>query len=620
MASTKSDSSPISRFPTAPISEWPASTTTSARNSTSTASYRYYTLHRTTTSQVDIGGFFPGDTLGQPASRSNRPQQPWYFVAGLTINVTPNTTNDLHFSYLRNYWAWNATGGPPQFSQLGGALEPFGEASTTALTPYNVNTQSVRTRFWDGQDKFLRDDWTMLKGNHVFTFGGAYQRNYDWHQRSDNGGGINYTPTYLLGDSSGGGTVSFAASTPTGVSSATWARDSAAVLGIVTDSQIAYTRQGNDLSLNPPLTHAEDQSTIPYYNVYFSDSWHIKPSFTFTYGLGWTLEMPPTEKFGRQVGLVDASGAPLDLGTYLKQRETAALAGQVYNPQVGFALVGNTGPGEKYPYKPYYGSFSPRIAVAWNPNFTDGWMGKLFGGNKSVIRGGYSRIYGRLNGVDLVLVPLLGTGLIQAVSCTSNVMPGVIPGTTGPQCGTPAAGLSAANAFRIGIDGNNAPIPAASPTLPQPTFPGYNSVSAAAGETLDPNFRPNVVDSFDFTIQRQLGNKFLLEVGYIGRRITHEYQPVNINSVPYMMTLGGQTFAKAYAAVETGLGCATSFAACGASIPQLQTGETQAQLTAAQLAYANGFAPQAFFETSLAGTGYCNGFSSCTAAVVYNEG
>ncbi|MGB8473608.1 MAG: hypothetical protein WCE61_05920, partial [Candidatus Acidiferrum sp.] len=155
---------------------------------------------------------------------------------------------------------------------------------------------------------------------------------------------------------------------------------------------------------------------------------------------------------------------------------------------------------------------------------------------------------------------------------------------------------------------------------PQPTFPGYNSVSAAAGETLDPNFRPNVVDSFDLTIQRQLGNKFLLEVGYIGRRITHEYQPVNINSVPYMMTLGGQTFAKAYAAVETGLGCATSFAACGASIPQLQTGETQAQLTAAQIAYANGFAPQAFFETSLAGTGYCNGFSSCTAAVVYNEG
>jgi hypothetical protein len=565
------------------------------------SSYRYYKLLRATNSQVDVGGFFPGDTLGTPASQSNRPQQPWFYVAGLTTNITPNTTNDLHFSYLRNYWAWNATGGPPQFSQLGGALEPLGEFATTALTPYNVNTQNVRTRFWDGQDKFLRDDVTMLKGNHLFTFGGAYQRNYDYHQRSDNGGGINYTPTYQLGDSLGGGNIDFSSSNPTGVSTKTWARDSAAVLGIVTDSQIAYTRAGANLTLNPPLTHAFDQSTIPYYNVYWSDSWHMKPSFTLTYGLGWTLEMPPTEKNGKQIELVDPSGQQLAVTTYLKQREDAALQGQVYNPLIGFALVGNTGAGQKYPYNPFYGSFSPRVAVAWNPNYTDGLMGKLFSGNKTVIRGGYNRIYGRLNGVDLVLVPLLGTGLIQATECTLAFS----TGACGP--GKPTV----LNAFRIGTDGNSAPIPAASPTLPQPTVPGVNSVSAAAGEALDPNFRPNVVDSFDLTIQRQLSNKFLLELGYIGRRITHEYQPINLNAVPYMMTLGGQRFDKAYAAVETALGCATSFAACGAAIPSTKAGA---------IAYANGFAKQPFFEAALAGTGYCNGFSSCTAAVVYNEG
>src|SRR5580765_162213 len=208
------------------------------------SSYRFYRLQRVTNSQVDIGGFFPGDTLGTPASQSNRPQQPWFYVAGLTTNISSNTTNDFHFSYLRNYWAWNATGGPPQFSQLGGALEPLGEVATTVLAPYNVNTQNVRTRFWDGQDRFFRDDLTMLKGNHLFSFGGAYQRNYDYHQRSDNGGGINYTPTYQLGDSAGGGLVDFSSTTPAGVSGVTWGRDVAAVLGIVTDSQIAYTRAG----------------------------------------------------------------------------------------------------------------------------------------------------------------------------------------------------------------------------------------------------------------------------------------------------------------------------------------------------------------------------------------
>jgi hypothetical protein len=561
-------------------------------------SYRYYKLTRSTLNQVDIGGFFPGDKLGTGSSLSVRPQVPWYYVAGLTTNITSNTTNDFHFSYLRNFWSWSDPGGVQQISSLGGALEPLGEstigcyggqACPVTLAPYNVNTQSVRTRFWDGHDYFFRDDITVLKGNHLLTFGGAYQRNWDWHQRSDNGGGINYQPTYQLGDSLGGGLVDFSATNPAGVTAANWARDSAAILGIVTDSQIAYTRSGNNLALNPPLTHAFDQSTIPYYNVYFSDSWRMKPSFTLTYGLGWTLEMPPTEAKGKQVELVDSSGQQLDVQAYLKQREAAALQGQVYNPQVGFALVANTGSGQKYPYNPFYGSFSPRVAAAWNPNFSDGALGKMFGGNKTVIRGGYSRIYGRLNGVDLVLVPLLGTGLIQAVQCGNNNMNGTCSGP-----------VSVANAFRIGKDGNVAPIPTATPTLPQPVFPGINSTNAAAGEALDPNFRPNVVDSFDFTIQRQLTNKILLEVGYIGRRITHEYQPININAVPYMMTLGGQTFAQAYSAVEQGLGCSTSFAACGNGDP-------------------NAIAPQPFFETALAGTGYCNGFSSCTVAVANKQ-
>jgi Carboxypeptidase regulatory-like domain len=590
-------------------------------------SYRYYKLVRSTLNQVAVGGAFTGNKPGASTSLSLRPQQPWYLVAGLTTNITPNTTNDFHYSYLRNFWSWGDPGGVLQFSQLGAALEPMGESTISCgqnaacpvtLGPYNVNTQSVRTRFWDGHDNFIRDDITMLKGSHLFTFGGAYQRNWDYHQRSDNGGGINYQPTYQLGDSLGGGLVDFSSTNPAGVTAANWARDSAAVLGIVTDSQIAYTRSGPNLTLNPPLTHAFDQSTIPYYNVYFSDSWHMKPTITLSFGLGWTLEMPPTEANGKQVELVDSSGQQLDVLAYLKQRKAAALQGQVFNPPVGFALVGNTGAGQKYPYNPFYGAFSPRISVAWNPNFDQGFLGSALGHGKSVIRGGYSRIYGRLNGVNLVLVPLLGTGLIQAVQCGTNVMPGVIPGTTGPQCATPAAGLTLANAFRIGTDGNTAPIPNATPTLPQPVFPGINNVASAAGSALDPHYRPNAVDSFDFTIQRQLTSKVLLEVGYIGRRITNEFQPININAVPYMMTLGGQRFDRAYAAIETALGCATSFAACGAQIPTNSDPTTQKAL---QLAYANSFTPQAFFENALGGlsSAYCSAFSSCTAAVVYNE-
>src|SRR5205085_9584926 len=128
--------------------------------------------------------------------------------------------------------------------------------------------------------------------------------------------------------------------------------------------------------------------------------------------------------------------------SYLKSKERAALQGVPFNPTVGFALVGNTANAPKYPYNPFYGEFSPRIAAAWNPDFGDGFLGKhVFGGKSTVIRGGYGRIYGRLNGVDLVLVPLLGTGLIQPVTCSN-------PTATGgaASCGTGTA----TTAFRIG--------------------------------------------------------------------------------------------------------------------------------------------------------------------------
>ena len=274
----------------------------------------------------------------------------------------------------------------------------------------------------------FRDDVSMLKGNHLFQFGGTYQHNFNWHQRTDNGGGINYQPVYELGNGSSGSELSSEFPICATGSAATIMTSSAkcnslmaAALGIVSIGQTAYTRSGPNLALNPPLTPAFDQSTIPYYNVYFSDTWHMKPTFTLTYGLGYALEMPPVEKDGKQIEVVDASGQQLDAMAYLASRSGPRCNGQVYNPQLGFALVGDTANGLKYPYNPFYGQFSPRVAVAWSPKATSGILGN------TVVRGGYGRQYGRLNGVDLVLVPLLGTGLIQPVQC--------IGGATAAGCG-----------------------------------------------------------------------------------------------------------------------------------------------------------------------------------------
>src|ERR1017187_9825872 len=549
------------------------------------SSYRYYNIQSASTQQVDIGGFFAGDTLGVPKALSNNPQEPWFLVAGLSANLTNNLTNDIHYSFLRNWWQWGRAGGPVQVPGLGGALEPFGETATQALIPYNVNTQQTRTRFWDGEDNMIRDDATWLHGKHMIQFGGMYQHNFNWHQRTDNGGGINYYPVYQLGTTSGAG-IDMSGYVPAGFSGSksSYGRDYAAMLGVVSVSQIAYTPSASARTPPPPLTPASAKVTIPYYNFYGSDTWRMAPRFTLTFGLGWTLEMPPTEASGKQVIFVGPDNNPISTTAYLNSREQAALQGQVFNPQVGFTLLGNTAHPSKYPYNPFYGEWSPRVAAAWD----------VFGDGRTVIRGGYGRTYGRLNGVDLVLVPLLGTGLIQPVQCFGAL-----------SNGTCASGSNPTNAFRVGTDGLVAPLPAASPTLPQPLYPGVNGIAAGAGEGLDPNFRPNNVDTFTLTFAHQLNNHVSMEIGYIGRLIHNEYLPINLNAVPYMMTKGGQTFAKAYAN--------TVIAYCGnGNVNNMGGGNC--------IGNANAVTPQPFFETALAGTGYCNGFSSCTAAVVANEG
>jgi Carboxypeptidase regulatory-like domain len=602
-------------------------------------SYRYYNIQLASDSEVDIGGFFPGDTKGTPASAASNPVQDWYLVLGLTSNFTSTLTNDIHYSFLRNWWAWNRNGAPPQVSGLGGALEIMaGQNQTQDLSPFNSNNQDIRARFWDGHDNMFRDDLSLLKGNHLFQFGGTYQHNFDYHQRNDSGGTINAYPVYSLGDGATqiiGPTLSTGAafqpcsgtSTNGPTSIANCSSVASAVLGSVSIASQLFTRSGANLALNPPLSSAFDKSKIPYYNFYFSDTWHMKPTFTFTYGLGWTLEMPPVEENGKQAMVVDAADEPVTVQSFINERRTAALQGNVFNPELGFALVGNVAGGRKYPYNPYYAEFSPRVALAWNPKFdADSFGAKLFGSNDTVIRGGYGRSYGRQNGVVQVLLPLLGLGLEQPIGCSDNYA-----GAGGAwNCGTTAPAFD--TAFRVlttaGAGGGpTVPLNSlATSTLPQPVYPGYNNTFSATDSALDPNYRPSSIDSFDLTIQRQLNRRLTMEIGYIGRLIHNEYEPVDLNGTPYMTTLGGQTFASAYSTLVTQLcGGLTGLAGGGCGGSALPTPGPGPNLGAVQ--------PQPFFETALAGSPshYCTTPvqvsststitpANCTQAVALNEG
>src|SRR5581483_3654745 len=124
------------------------------------------------------------------------------------------------------------------------------------------------------------------------------------------------------------------------------------VLGIVSQSQSLYTRSGSNLALQPLGTYLYDQDIIPSYDLYVSDTWHMRKDLTLTYGLSWNLEMPPYELNGKQVELTDATGHPITAQGYLNQVQQAALAGQANAvPTLSFTTIRNVvGASHKYPY------------------------------------------------------------------------------------------------------------------------------------------------------------------------------------------------------------------------------------------------------------------------------
>lgn len=559
--------------------------------------YTWYKNNAPTLDQLDIGGLLPGDKKGTFASASSNNNQPAQLVAGLEANVTSNLTNSFHFGYTLNAWTWIRNGNLPQFSGQPGPIEIDGE-STNALIPINVNTQNSRQRTWQEHNYDFRDELAWVHGSHFLTFGGDVLHEW-WHfDRYDNVvGGLtipvievdnasvdipaSFIPQACAGSAPGATATSqcIDAGDPSEIK--TWKQYYADVLGIVNHSSVVATRSGANLSLNPLGTPARSFVTVNTPSVYFTDTWRVKPSLTFNYGLSWGLQLPPHDLNGSQDVLVDSDNNALTFDNYTKNRIAAAQQGQIYSPVVGFSPVGAVGKGSKYAFRPFYGEFGPRVSLAWNPNFHGGLLSTLFGGNATVIRGGYSRLYGRDLGINVVSTPVLGYGFLQPDTC--------IPSTPSSGLGCVGVlGVDPTNAFRIGTnaDGLNVPFGPLAATLPSPVQPGIGTnPGAELLDSMDQNFRPNDTDQGDFTIQRQLKGNAILEVGWVGVWGHHLFQGIDMNTVPWMLTLGGQSFANAW----------------GQMFTQVTNGQPVAE--------------QPFFAQAMGGSGsaFCGG--NCSAAL-----
>jgi len=548
------------------------------------ASYRYFHETNPSSNQVDIGGLLPGDKLGVPTAASNNPLAPTYTVVGLTGTLTPNLINDFHISYLLNSWSWVRQGVTNALSNVPAGIE-FADSYSTCLCPLNMDTQDARNRIWDGHDWNYNDTISWNRGNHFMQFGGSIIHWWDHHVRDDQV--VAGLPELVYQLNKATGLVTGADNRPTDMPSTNntiWDNQYAQSLGIIGTEAQLFVRGGSNFTLTGAKSF-QDTDLIDSYSLYYNDSWKIRPTITLNYGLEWGTQMPPYEINGVQDIAVDSSGVPINGQQFLQNTVTNALNGQVYNPVIGFEPIHDLPGHPKYPFNPYYGGFSPRVALAWNPKFQSGFLGHLTGNGKTVIRGGFARLFDRNNGVDLVLTPLLGYGFGQTIRCNGA---GVIGGSAGCYGG---AATTPANAFRLGVDGTAGPFPAVQQSLPIPAEPGVNSPAGGNISFLDNNWRPGVNNGVSISIQREFPDNMILELAYVGKWSTHIYTGLDLNDVPWMMTLGGQSFAQAYAA-----------------------------LWKANHAGQTTIGPQPFFENALKGSPLCATAINCSTAVLAAEG
>ena len=298
-------------------------------------------------------------------------------VVGYSAVLRPSLISSFHYGFVRE-----------SFGTIGNSDKPW--------IVFNFTQGPTRSRNFQRPMHNFSEDLSWVHGKHTLQFGGYVflMRNprFDFTS-SFNSGSTNssFTTTSGFADkntplnpaNNGYPDVdpSFAVSYDYPITD---------LLGIVTQATTVfnYDRKLNLLPTNAPISRRYAQDS---YEPYVQDVWKIKPSLTLTFGLRYSLFSPIWETNGLQVCPNPS------LGNWFANRAAAGANG-IPSSQDGLLQIDwcGTANGKRAYWNWDYGNLAPRVAFAWAPNKTQGFLSKLLGsGNKSSIRGGFGIVYDR---------------------------------------------------------------------------------------------------------------------------------------------------------------------------------------------------------------------------------
>ncbi len=423
------------------------------------------------------------------------------FVVGYTALLSSDKVNSFH-------WGWTRQ----SYGVTGNTNVPWN-------TFYTLDQGFVYGHNFRVTTNNLIDDFSWTKGTHTLQFGGGIGIARDPRVSQQHSFSIGKGATFWMapvGFANTGGQSPLDpvnGGFPEPGSSIAYDYPMLGMLGIVSDvvMNINYDRNGNTLAQGTPI--ARDYG-LNWYEFYAQDSWRIKPNLTVTYGLRWSLAPPPWELNGLQ------ASPTFDLGQYFNQNVVNMQQGKGYAdaPLMSFVLGGpaNNGPGFYHFEK---SDFSPRLAVAWSPRPSSGWLRKIVGsGDKTVIRAGVGRVYDRA-GMELIntfdaLAPAGLSATIQDPCC----VPGFTDAANSPRVGTSVNTIPTnySNGLPVFVNTPNPPFPQLQippGAFPQTPAPFGNAITWGVDQSLKTPFAYTA----DFSVARELPHHFTVQVAYVGR-------------------------------------------------------------------------------------------------------
>ncbi len=433
-------------------------------NNQTTGNWSFYYHLDNTTVDAALAGF--ATVPGFPTNTPSRAQE---FVVSNTKTFGSTSVNEARFSFFRtSVHKDNPAGSFADLSSLGfvtgeGTLGIVPQPGYTQYMPQvsltsiglNIGVPTLNT-FQPDTTYMLSDVFSKVVGKHTWKFGGEFR----------------YLQVNERNFASPNGQFTFD--------------------GSVTGSDVADFLLGATCnSCGAAYVQAAKQvldSRSRYGGAFVQDSWKVKSNLTLNLGLRWEVSMPWYDTQGK-------------IQTWVSGQQSTVFP---LAPE-GLVFPGDKGiPKTLSPTR--YNNFGPRLGLAYSPGFSDGVLGKIFGGpGKSSIRAAFGLYYTSVEDLDLFYeVADAPFGLYwQSPSSVLFDQPFVIR----------TSGQSLGQRFPYTL-----PIPGApsNKTLdfsvfePINYFPGY-----------DIHNKTPYAEHFNVSIQRELTKSTVLTLAYVGTEGHH---------------------------------------------------------------------------------------------------